>query len=162
PDPRPPGGRMMALSLGGMKVLIVEDNFVVADALRFLIDGYGGAGGGLLPAPPRAPAGVAPRPGGRPRLGPHPHPPRRGSPPGAPAQRSALPWGSRGARGGGGRPRGPRGGNPGSEKRVGAERLVRAMIPRPGGPADPWPPAAPDPPGPRPRQAIMLVFTPSR
>jgi len=34
---------MTALSLGGARVLIVEDNYVVADALRFLIDGYGGS-----------------------------------------------------------------------------------------------------------------------
>jgi CheY-like chemotaxis protein len=33
---------MTADSPGDIRVLIVEDNFVVADALRFLIDSYGG------------------------------------------------------------------------------------------------------------------------
>jgi DNA-binding response OmpR family regulator len=33
---------MTADSLGDTRVLIVEDNFVVADALRYLIDSYGG------------------------------------------------------------------------------------------------------------------------
>ena len=32
---------MSTLSLRGARILIVEDNFVVADALRYLIDGYG-------------------------------------------------------------------------------------------------------------------------
>jgi CheY-like chemotaxis protein len=45
---------MMALSLGGAKVLIVEDNFVVADALRFLIDGYGGSVSAIVPTVQRA------------------------------------------------------------------------------------------------------------
>jgi two-component SAPR family response regulator len=34
---------MRPLPLRGTTVLIVEDNFVVADALKYLIDGYGGS-----------------------------------------------------------------------------------------------------------------------
>ena len=45
---------MKTLSLGGAKVLIVEDNFVVADALRFLIDGYGGSVSAIVPSVQRA------------------------------------------------------------------------------------------------------------
>ncbi len=32
----------MTVSLGGARVLIVEDNFVVADSLRFVVEGFGG------------------------------------------------------------------------------------------------------------------------
>jgi two-component SAPR family response regulator len=32
----------LSLSLRGVRILIVEDNFVVADALKFLIEGYEG------------------------------------------------------------------------------------------------------------------------
>lgn len=45
---------MSALSLDGMRVLIVEDNYVVADALRFLIDGYGGSVTAIVPSVERA------------------------------------------------------------------------------------------------------------
>ena len=45
---------MTALSLGGARVLIVEDNYVVADALRFLIDGYGGSVTAIVPSVERA------------------------------------------------------------------------------------------------------------
>ena len=41
---------MKALSLDGDRVLIVEDNFVVADALRYLIDGYGGSVSAIVPS----------------------------------------------------------------------------------------------------------------
>ena len=37
-----------------VRVLIVEDNFVVADALRYLIDGYGGFAPTLVPTLERA------------------------------------------------------------------------------------------------------------
>ena len=40
---------MSGPSLGGMRILIVEDNFVVADSLRFVIGGYGGAVSALAP-----------------------------------------------------------------------------------------------------------------
>jgi CheY-like chemotaxis protein len=45
---------MTALSLDGARVLVVEDNYVVADALRFLIDGYGGAVTATVPSVERA------------------------------------------------------------------------------------------------------------
>jgi two-component SAPR family response regulator len=45
---------MKVLSLAGTTVLIVEDNFVVADALRFLIDGHGGAVSAVVPSLQRA------------------------------------------------------------------------------------------------------------
>jgi len=45
---------MTALSLAGARVLIVEDNYVVADALRFLIDGYGGSVTAIVPSVERA------------------------------------------------------------------------------------------------------------
>jgi two-component SAPR family response regulator len=45
---------MTTLSLGGASVLIVEDNFVVADALRYLIDGYGGSVSAIVPNIERA------------------------------------------------------------------------------------------------------------
>jgi len=45
---------MSSLSLAGTSVLIVEDTFVVADALRYLIDGYGGSVAAIVPSLPRA------------------------------------------------------------------------------------------------------------
>ena len=45
---------MKELSLNGMRVLIVEDNYVVADALRYLIDGYGGSVTAIVPSVERA------------------------------------------------------------------------------------------------------------
>ncbi len=45
---------MNAGSLGGVRVLIVEDNFVVGDALRFLIDGHGGSVTATAPSLQRA------------------------------------------------------------------------------------------------------------
>jgi len=45
---------MTALSLAGTRVLIVEDNYVVADALRYLIDGYGGSVSAIVPNLERA------------------------------------------------------------------------------------------------------------
>jgi two-component SAPR family response regulator len=45
---------MSALSLRGTSVLIVEDNFVVADALRYLIDGYEGSVSTIVPTLERA------------------------------------------------------------------------------------------------------------
>jgi CheY-like chemotaxis protein len=45
---------MSTLSLGGASILIVEDNFVVADALRYLIDGYGGSVCAIVPTVQRA------------------------------------------------------------------------------------------------------------
>jgi two-component SAPR family response regulator len=45
---------MTALSLKGIRVLIVEDNYVVADALRYLIDGYEGSVTAIVPSVERA------------------------------------------------------------------------------------------------------------
>ena len=45
---------MSTLALGGARILIVEDNFVVADALRYLIDGYGGSVSAIVPSVERA------------------------------------------------------------------------------------------------------------
>jgi len=45
---------MSTLSLRGARILIVEDNFVVADALRYLIDGYGGSVSAIVPSVQRA------------------------------------------------------------------------------------------------------------
>jgi two-component SAPR family response regulator len=45
---------MSTLSLQGTRVLIVEDNFVVANALKYLIDGYGGSVSAMVPTLERA------------------------------------------------------------------------------------------------------------
>jgi two-component SAPR family response regulator len=45
---------MTAPSLRGLRVLIVEDNFVVADALKYLIEGYDGAVTAMAPSVARA------------------------------------------------------------------------------------------------------------
>jgi len=45
---------MTALSLAGRTILIVEDNFVVATALKYLIDGYGGSVSAMAPNLERA------------------------------------------------------------------------------------------------------------
>jgi two-component SAPR family response regulator len=45
---------MNALSLDGIRILIVEDNFVVANALKYLIDGYGGSVAAMVPSLERA------------------------------------------------------------------------------------------------------------
>jgi len=45
---------MTGASLDGMRVLIVEDNFVVADSLRFVIGGYGGEVSAIAPTIARA------------------------------------------------------------------------------------------------------------
>jgi CheY-like chemotaxis protein len=37
------------LSLAGAHILIVEDNYVVADALRFLLTSYGGSVAATVP-----------------------------------------------------------------------------------------------------------------
>lgn len=53
---------MSGLSLAGVNVLIVEDNFVVADALRFLISGYGGSVSSIVPNLERAFEALAAQP----------------------------------------------------------------------------------------------------
>lgn len=53
---------MMPLSLHGISVLIVEDNFVVADALRFLVESYDGTVTAVAPTLPRAFAAQAAHP----------------------------------------------------------------------------------------------------
>jgi CheY-like chemotaxis protein len=53
---------MTTLSLSGTRVLIVEDNFVVADALRFVIDGYDGIVTAIVPTLERAYAALAASP----------------------------------------------------------------------------------------------------
>lgn len=45
---------MTGLSLKGIRVLIVEDNYVVADALKYLIDGYEGSVVAIVPTVGRA------------------------------------------------------------------------------------------------------------
>lgn len=45
---------MTGLSLRGTRILIVEDNYVVADALKYLIDGYEGQVIGIVPSVERA------------------------------------------------------------------------------------------------------------
>ncbi len=45
---------MTALSLKGTRILIVEDDYVVADALRYLIDGYEGSVTAIVPSIERA------------------------------------------------------------------------------------------------------------
>jgi CheY-like chemotaxis protein len=50
---------MTRLSLNGTRVLIVEDNYVVADALKYLIDGYEGSVVAIVPTVERAIAALA-------------------------------------------------------------------------------------------------------
>ena len=50
---------MTRLSLKGTRVLIVEDNYVVADALKYLIDGYEGSVVAIVPTVERAIAALA-------------------------------------------------------------------------------------------------------
>jgi CheY-like chemotaxis protein len=45
---------MSALSLAGLRVLIVEDDYVVADALRFLIESYAASVSAIAPSVQRA------------------------------------------------------------------------------------------------------------
>ena len=45
---------MTGLSLNGARVLIVEDNFVVASALRYLLEAYGGTVSAIVPSVDRA------------------------------------------------------------------------------------------------------------
>jgi len=45
---------MKSQPLAGTSVLIGEDTFVVADALRYLIDGYGSSVSAIVPSLPRA------------------------------------------------------------------------------------------------------------
>jgi DNA-binding NtrC family response regulator len=45
---------MKPLSLKGTRILIVEDDYVVADALRYLIDGYEGSVTAIAPSIERA------------------------------------------------------------------------------------------------------------
>src|SRR5690242_12596140 len=46
--------RMSALSLHGLRILVVEDNFVLADALRYLLAGYDGVVTAIAPTVERA------------------------------------------------------------------------------------------------------------
>jgi two-component SAPR family response regulator len=50
---------MKGRSIADTRVLIVEDNFVVADALRYLIDGYSGLVSSIAPTLDRAFAALA-------------------------------------------------------------------------------------------------------
>ena len=45
---------MTELSLNGARVLIVEDNYVVANALRYLLEAYGGTVSAIVPSVARA------------------------------------------------------------------------------------------------------------
>jgi two-component SAPR family response regulator len=45
---------MTDISLKGTRVLIVEDNYVVANALRYMIDGYEGSVTAIVPSVERA------------------------------------------------------------------------------------------------------------
>jgi CheY-like chemotaxis protein len=49
---------MTALSLHGLRILVVEDNFVLADALRYLLAGYEGVVTAIAPSVERAMAAV--------------------------------------------------------------------------------------------------------
>jgi CheY-like chemotaxis protein len=49
---------MSGLSLQGMRILIVEDNFVIADALCYLLSGYGAVVTGVAPTVQRAHAAL--------------------------------------------------------------------------------------------------------
>lgn len=53
---------MMPLSLHGLRILIVEDNFVLADALRYLLAGYEGVVTAIAPTVERARAAFAAEP----------------------------------------------------------------------------------------------------
>jgi two-component SAPR family response regulator len=50
---------MTGLSLRGVRILIVEDNYVVADALKYLIDGYDGSVTAIVPSVERAMTALA-------------------------------------------------------------------------------------------------------
>ena len=50
---------MTGPALHGVRILIVEDNFVVADALRFMLVGYGGVVTAVVPSVERAVAAIA-------------------------------------------------------------------------------------------------------
>jgi len=53
---------MIAPTLKGTRILIVEDNFVVADALRFMLTGYDGIVTAIVPNRERALAALAAHP----------------------------------------------------------------------------------------------------
>jgi CheY-like chemotaxis protein len=53
---------MSPATLNGLRILIVEDNFVVADSLRFVIGGYGGAVSAIAPTIDKALAALATAP----------------------------------------------------------------------------------------------------
>jgi CheY-like chemotaxis protein len=53
---------MTARPLTGARILIVEDNFVVADALRFMLAGYGGVVTAIVPDLERAVAALGTAP----------------------------------------------------------------------------------------------------
>jgi CheY-like chemotaxis protein len=53
---------MTAPSLKGTLILIVEDNFVVADALRFLLEGYDGTVTAIVPTLEQAFAALSAQP----------------------------------------------------------------------------------------------------
>jgi DNA-binding response OmpR family regulator len=50
---------MMAPSLHGLRILVVEDNYVLADALRFLLAGYAGEVTAIAPTLERARTALA-------------------------------------------------------------------------------------------------------
>lgn len=50
---------MTSLSLRGLRILVVEDNFVLADALRYLLAGYDGVVAAIAPSVERARAALA-------------------------------------------------------------------------------------------------------
>jgi CheY-like chemotaxis protein len=50
---------MTEQTLNGVRILVVEDNFVVADALRFMLAGYGGVVTAVVPSVERALAAMA-------------------------------------------------------------------------------------------------------
>lgn len=53
---------MTSLSLHGLRILVVEDNFVLADALRYLLAGYDGVVTAIAPTVERARAARAAEP----------------------------------------------------------------------------------------------------
>ena len=50
---------MTALSLHGLRILVVEDNFVLADSLRYLLAGYNGTVTAIASTPQHAFAALA-------------------------------------------------------------------------------------------------------
>jgi CheY-like chemotaxis protein len=53
---------MTVLSLRGLRILVVEDNYILADALRYMLAGYDGVVTAIVPSVERAFAALAANP----------------------------------------------------------------------------------------------------